>query len=81
MRIKNNGSIFTQPQNPHKLPSLSLLYPASMQEAIELFIKYTRVSEPTLEGRIARLEQLLRDIATGSWVFPSDFNAWRIAQD
>ena len=39
---------------------------------MELFIKYTHDSEPTLEGKIARLEQLLRDIATGSWTFPRE---------
>ena len=44
-----------------------------MQEEMELFIKYTHDSEPTPEGRIARLEQLLRDIAKGTWVFPAEF--------
>jgi hypothetical protein len=38
-----------------------------MQEAIEEFIKYTELSEPTLEGRILQYQQLLRNIATGSW--------------
>ena len=52
----------------------------TMEEAIDLFIKYAQVSEPTLEGRIALLEDMLRDIASGSWGFSSEFNAWRDAQ-
>jgi hypothetical protein len=52
----------------------------AMDEAIELFIKYAHISEPTLEGRIARLEQQLRDVASGSWQFSDDLNAWRDAQ-
>jgi hypothetical protein len=51
----------------------------AMQEAIDLFITYARVSEATPEGRIARLEQMLREIASGSWVFPQDFVVWREA--
>jgi hypothetical protein len=52
----------------------------AMEEAFELFIEYVRISEPTPEGRIARLEQQLRDIASGSWFFSDDFNAWRDAR-
>jgi hypothetical protein len=50
-----------------------------MQEAIEEFIKYTELSEPTLEGRIVQYQQLLRGIATGSWSFSKEFQAWRKA--
>jgi hypothetical protein len=53
----------------------------SMQEAINLYIKYAQVSEPTVEGRIARLEQMLQDMASGSWGFSREFNAWRDAQE
>ena len=52
----------------------------SMQEAIDLYIKYAQVSEPTAEGRIARLEKMLQDIASGSWGFSREFNEWRDAQ-
>ena len=52
----------------------------TMQEAIDLFIKYAQVSEPTLEGRIARLEKMLQDMASGSWWFSREFNEWRDAQ-
>ncbi len=52
-------------------------YTGGMQEAIEEFIKYTELSEPTLEGRIVRYQQLLRGIATGSWSFSKEFQAWR----
>ena len=52
----------------------------TMQEAIDLFIKYAQVSEPTLEGRIARLEKMLQDMASGSWSFSRDFDVWRDAQ-
>lgn len=48
-----------------------------MQESIELFIKFTEIHESTLEGRIAAYEKMLRDIATGSWCFSEEFNAWR----
>ena len=51
----------------------------SMQEAIDLYITYAQVSEPTLEGRIARLEQMLRDMASGSWAFSREFDVWRDA--
>jgi len=51
----------------------------SMGEAIDLFIEYAQVSEPTQEGRIARLEKMLRDMATGSWGFSHDFDVWRDA--
>jgi hypothetical protein len=50
-----------------------------MQEAIELYITYARVSEATPEGRIALLEQMLREIASGSWGFSREFNVWREA--
>lgn len=53
----------------------------SMQEAIDLYIKYARVSEPTVEGRIARLEKMLQDVASGSWGFSGEFNVWRDAQE
>ncbi len=48
-----------------------------MQEAMNLFIEYTELSEPTLEGRIEQYKQLLGDIATGTWQFSNEFNAWR----
>jgi hypothetical protein len=51
----------------------------TMEEAIDLYIKYAQVSEPTLEGRIARLEQMLRDVASGSWGFSREFDVWREA--
>jgi len=51
----------------------------AIQEAIDLFITYAQVSEPTLEGRIARLEKMLRDMAAGSWCFSHDFDIWRDA--
>ena len=51
----------------------------AMGEAIDLFITYAQVSESTQEGRIARLEKMLQDIATGSWAFSHDFDAWRDA--
>lgn len=51
----------------------------AMGEAIDLFITYAQVSESTQEGRIARLETMLRDIASGSWAFPRDFDVWRDA--
>jgi hypothetical protein len=54
--------------------------PDSMQEAIEDFIKYTESSESSLEGRNVRYQQLLRDIATGSWAFSNEFNKWRSSQ-
>jgi hypothetical protein len=49
-----------------------------MEEAINHFIEYTELSESTLEGRNKRYQHLLRDIATGSWVFPKEFDAWRL---
>jgi hypothetical protein len=52
----------------------------AMQEAIDLFITYAQVSEPTQEGRIARLEKMLRDMASGSWSFSHEFDVWRDAQ-
>jgi hypothetical protein len=52
----------------------------AIEEAFELFIEYARVSAPTPEGRIALLEQQLRDVASGSWQFSAEFNAWRDAQ-
>jgi len=48
-----------------------------MEEAIEEFIKYTELSESTLEGRIVQYQQLLRGIATGSWSFSKEFQVWR----
>lgn len=48
-----------------------------MDEAIAEFIKYTELSESTLEGRIAQYQQLLRSIATGSWSFSKEFQVWR----
>jgi hypothetical protein len=51
----------------------------TMVEAIDLFIAYAQVSESTQEGRIARLEKMLRDFASGSWTFSHDFNVWRDA--
>ena len=51
----------------------------AMQEAIDLFITYAQVSEPTQEGRIARLETMLRDMASGSWSLSHDFDVWRDA--
>ena len=52
----------------------------AMDEAINHFITYAQVSEPTQEGRIALLEKMLRDMASGSWGFSSEFNAWRDVQ-
>lgn len=47
----------------------------------EVFIKYTELSEPTPEGRIARYQALLRDIAMASKMRGCDlFEAWNEAQ-
>lgn len=47
----------------------------------EVFIKYTELSEPTLEGRIVRYQALLRDIAIASKMRGCDlFEAWNEAQ-
>ena len=67
------------PSSSQKAPTMQDAQEA-IEEAFELFIKYTRISEPTQEGRIARLEQQLRDVASGSWQFSDGFNAWRDTQ-
>ncbi len=50
-----------------------------MQDAVdtvEQFIQYTTCTEPTPQSQIERYQQLLRGIASGSWAFPADFQAW-----
>lgn len=47
-----------------------------MLESIELFVQYTTLTEPTPQGQIERYQQLLRDIASGTWTFSAEFQAW-----
>lgn len=48
-----------------------------MQEAVELFIKYTELKAPTAQEQAESYKKLLLDIASGSWHFSNEFCAWR----
>lgn len=48
-----------------------------MEGAIELFIEFTELKASDPQAHVEDYKKLLRDIATGSWHFPSDFQKWR----
>ena len=51
-----------------------------MEEAIELYIKYTELHYDAADEQVECYKKLLRDIATGSWSFCGEFQAWRSQQ-
>ncbi len=65
MKTHNNHRLITESTN--------------MEEAIELFIKYTELQYGADE-QVEQYKKLLRDIATGSWSFCGEFQVWRLQQ-
>ena len=53
----------------------------NMKQAIDAFITYTELNEPTHLGQAECYKQLLLNIATGSWHFPNEFCVWRDHND
>jgi hypothetical protein len=49
----------------------------SMEDAIELFIQFTEEQHEDATAQTEQYKRLLRDIATGTWVFCAEFEAWR----
>ena len=50
-----------------------------MREAVELYIQYIALTEPTPHGQIEQYKQLIRGMASGTWQFPNKFDEWRDA--
>ena len=50
-----------------------------MEEAIELFIKYAELRYGADE-QVEQYKKLLRDIATGTWSFSGEFQAWQLQE-